>query len=421
MSQETSTNDSAAHNQDALDALSKRAEPDTPELIVGPESDIQPDISVVMPTLNEEEGIATCIEWIHEAVAELERPTEIIISDSSTDRTPEIARDLGAQVVTPGEPGYGYAYQYAFDAARGEYIVMGDADTTYDFREIPRLLSCITDGDADIVMGSRLEGRIKDGAMPPLHQYIGNPLLTRFLNLFYDAGVSDAHSGFRVFTREVIEELALDSDGMEFASEMVMRAGARGYQIEEVPITYHEREGEATLDSFEDGWRHLKFMLTNAPSYLYFVPGMVLLLVGGLLSGLAMFDVELFEQGFGPFSLVYGSLLVTVGLQAVFFGVFTDLATDPIRSTQDRVSKALHDHMTLERGLAVGAVAFTSGGVLSGYYISRWFASGFSRLPSLSAGIISFVGITMGLQIILYAFFFSVLQQWCAKQPKTLQ
>jgi len=194
------------------------------ELLVGQDSDTTPpQLSVVMPTLNEESGIRTCIDWIKTAIEELQVPTEIIISDSSTDRTPEIAREMGAIVVEPDGKGYGYAYRYAFERTRGAYIAMGDADTTYDFKQIPRLLTHLEETGADMVMGSRLDGEIKNGAMPTLHQYIGNPALTRFLNTFYRAGVSDAHSGFRIFTREAYETMDWETTGMEFASEMIMR------------------------------------------------------------------------------------------------------------------------------------------------------------------------------------------------------
>lgn len=312
--------------------------------------------------------------------------------------------------MTPDAKGYGYAYQYAFNRVRGEYIVMGDADTTYDFREMPRLLSRVIDGDADIVLGSRLAGEIKDGAMPALHRYVGNPLLTRFLNVFYDAGVSDAHSGFRVLKRDVIGELDLDSPGMEFASEMIMAAGANGFRIDEVPITYHQRAGDATLDSFQDGWRHVKFMLVNAPGYLYSIPGVTAMVAGILFALLSLLESEILGQQFGTFTLIYGSLSAVTGFQAVCFGVFSDIATDPVRTTDHWVSRAIQEYLTLERGLLVGTVLLCTGGVLVGYHLSRWYTSGFSRLPDLSASILAFVGVIAGVQLILVSFFLSTLK-----------
>jgi len=224
-------------------------------------SDHTPVLSVVVPTLNEEAGIATCMEWIREAVETLQVPTEILVSDSSTDRTPDIARQHGAIVVEPERSGYGAAYQAGFERARGEFIVMGDADTTYDFGELPRFLQELLETDADMVLGSRLAGEIKPGAMPPLHQYVGNPMLTSVLNGLFGAAFSDTHSGFRLITREALEQMRLETTGMEFASEMLIQATRQELDVAEVPITYHRREGEATLESFSDGWRHLRFML----------------------------------------------------------------------------------------------------------------------------------------------------------------
>lgn len=236
-------------------------------LLVSKPSAPAPTLSVVLPTLNEARGIGTCITQVKRAIATLDVRAEIIVSDSSSDSTPRIANEMGAIVVKPDKRGYGYACRYGFEQSRGEYLVMGDADTTYDFEEIPPLVDCVMSDDADIVLGSRFDGTIARGAMPPLHRYLGNPLLTKLLTCCYDIQVSDAHSGLRVLSREAYEQLQLGSDGMEFASEMLMAAQAEGMCIEEIPITYHERVGEATLESFTDGWRHLKFMMSNLSEY----------------------------------------------------------------------------------------------------------------------------------------------------------
>lgn len=391
---------------------------DPNELLCGPDSDQTPVLSVVMPTLNEEDGIAKCIDWIKSAVEELGLPTEIVISDSSTDRTPEIAREMGAVVVEPDQPGYGYAYRYAFRNARGDYIAMGDADTTYDFEELPRLLRHLHKENADIVMGSRLEGEIKPGAMPNLHQYVGNPLLTKFLNVFYDAGVSDAHSGFRVFSKEALETLNLDSDGMEFASEMIMDASVKDLRIEEVPITYHEREGEATLDSFQDGWRHVKFMLINAPGYLFSVPGLVMCTVGLVLMGVTMNNQTIGSapvvQGpifFGTRSMVAGSLLTIVGYQIASKGVFTTIAGSPIRRPKDPITNLIVDRLSMERGAAIGCVIFGAGLSYAGYLVYQWLQGGYTVLPPLTHDIIAFTAIVLGVQTIFGAFFMSAVAE----------
>ncbi|WP_420828697.1 glycosyltransferase family 2 protein [Halomicrobium salinisoli] len=379
------------------------------QYIVGPDSEVTPVLSVVMPTLNEEEGIVECIDWIKTAVEELEVPTEIVVSDSSTDRTPDLAEERGAIVVTPDEPGYGYAYRYAFERTRGEYVVMGDADTTYDFEEIPRLLEPVRDGDADICMGSRLDGEIRSGAMPPLHQYIGNPLLTRFLNTFYDAGVSDAHSGFRVFSREALETLDLETTGMEFASEMIMDAGAKGLAIEEVPIVYHEREGEETLDSFSDGWRHVRFMLVNAPGYLFSAPGVLLGLFGTVVMALAYSGTAVNGVAFGVHSMIAGSLCLIAGLQAFSLGVFATVGTDPIQRPDDVLTNWIVENATLERGATLGAVVFALGAVQAGYLVWTWVSSGFGNLSFTLGSMVAFTALVVGMQAFFGSFFLSVV------------
>ena len=378
-------------------------------LLLGADSDREPVLSVVMPTMNEEEGIETCLDWIEEAVLELGLPTEVIVSDSSTDRTPEIARERGAIVVEPDQQGYGYAYRYAFERARGEYVVMGDADTTYDFSEIPRLLEHLEAKDADVVMGSRLEGEIEDGAMPPLHQYVGNPLLTTFLNAFYDAEVSDAHSGFRIFRRDTLDELGLETDGMEFASEMIMEAGAQNLDIEEVPIVYHEREGEETLDSFRDGWRHVRFMLVNAPGYLFSVPGLLLGVFGLSIMTVAWSGVTVGGVSLGINSMIAGSLLTIVGYQTGSLGIFATVASDPIQKPADSVTRALTEQVSLERGATLGLVVFGLGALTAGGLVYRWAANGFISLGFTKTALSAFTAIVIGLQTVFSSFFLSMI------------
>lgn len=400
----TTHNSSAKQNGKTLDR-----ELSANELLVGDNSDIVPHLSIVMPTLNEETGIRTCINWIKTAIEELQLPAEIIISDSSTDRTPEIAREMGAIVVEPDEPGYGYAYRYAFERTRGAYIAMGDADATYDFTQIPRLLDHLEETRADMVMGSRLNGEIKDGAMPALHQYIGNPALTRFLNTFYDAGVSDAHSGFRIFTREAYESMDWETTGMEFASEMIMEAGAQNLDIVEVPIVYHEREGEETLESFRDGWRHVRFMLVNAPGYLFSVPGLLLTIFGVAVMILAHTDAALGEVTLGVNSMIAGSLATIVGTQIGSLGVFATVASDPIQQPDDPLTTGITTYATLERGATAGVIVFAAGGAYASWLVGDWILNGFGAVPFTSAALIAFTGVVVGIQLIFSSFFLSTV------------
>ncbi|SFR66950.1 glycosyltransferase family 2 protein [Halogeometricum limi] len=379
------------------------------EYLVTAESEQTPVLSVVMPTLNEEGGIAECIQRIKVALKELQIPGEIVVSDSSTDRTPEIAREMGARVVTPDGAGYGYAYRYAFERTRGELIAMGDADTTYDFEELPAMVEMVRVGKADMVLGSRLQGQILPGAMPSLHKFVGNPLLTRFLNTFYGTNVSDAHSGMRVFSRDAYERMNLGSTGMEFASEMIMEAGARGLVIEEVPITYHPRKGEATLDSFRDGWRHVRFMLINAPGYLFSGPGI-------LLSSLGLFVllVALSGASIGPFvpsirTILAGSLFILVGAQVTCLGAFATVAGEPVREAKDPITRFIIDHVQLEHGATTGVLVFGASALYSGYAIFNWWASGLTALPSLSSSVVALTAMILGMQLVFTAFFLSTI------------
>jgi len=391
------------------DIASVDLEKENDSVLLGPNSELEPTVSVVMPTMNEEAGIGECIQRVKTAVGETGLPTEVVVSDSSTDATPEIAREHGARVVEPDEPGYGYAYRYAFERARGDYIVMGDADTTYDFSQFPRLLEPVLEGDADMVMGSRLDGDIKDGAMPALHQYVGNPLLTKFLNFFYDAGVSDAHSGYRVFPAELLADLDLSTTGMEFASEMIMDAGARDKTIAELPITYHEREGEATLESFTDGWRHVRFMLLNAPGYLFSVPGAVMGVLGLLVMTLAYADVTIGGASFGIHSAIAGSLLTLVGYQVGSMGVFATIASDPIQRPSDPITEGIVERLSLERMVSIGVVVGGAGMAYATWMVVRWMESGFVRLPFVMGDIVAFTAIVIGVQTVFSAFFMSAV------------
>ncbi|MCK4736490.1 MAG: glycosyltransferase [Methanophagales archaeon] len=367
------------------------------------------EVSVVIPTLDEEDSIGRCIEKIKRIFEEHNISGEIIVADNSMDRTPEIAKSAGAKVVTPDKRGYGYAYLYAFEHAKGENIVIGDGDNTYDFSEIPKLLEPLENGEADIVIGSRFKGEIKKGAMPWLHKYIGNPVLTGFLNLFFKAKISDAHCGFRAFKKEALEKMNLKSSGMEFASEMIIEVVRQKLRIKEVPITYYPRGGESKLSSFSDGWRHLKFMLLFSPPYLYLIPGLSLFLFGSVLMLLSFFNIYV---GYPPgmHSMILGSLAAIVGYQIIFLGLFAGIygkknnLFDPSRLT-DFVSV----HVSLERGATIGLIMFLTGFAYSLHLLVNWINSGYEVLPMEGQDMIGFTLLVVGLQTIFFSFFFSMV------------
>jgi hypothetical protein len=381
------------------------------ELLVSDESEQRPVLSVVMPTLNEEEGIAECITRIENALETLQIRGEIVVSDSSTDATPEIAREMGARVVTPDGRGYGYAYLYAFEHVRGDVIAMGDADATYDFEELPKLFELVDSGEADLAVGSRLNGEILPGSMPALHKYVGNPLLTRVLNVFYGAGVSDAHSGMRVFTRAAYEEMELKTPGMEFASEMIMKAGERDLVIEEVPITYHPRRGEAELESFRDGWRHVRFMLVNAPGYLFSAPGVILAMVGIVVMVAAGFGVSIGGRSFGINSMIAGSLFALVGAQVACFGAFVTVAGEPIRRASDPVTTLLVNHVDVEHGVVVGSVVFAVGAGYLSFGVLQWVSGGTGTTPVVKATVAALTAVVLGIQLVFTSFCLSAISE----------
>ena len=218
-------------------------------------------VSVILPSLNEEAAIRTCLEKIYETFEVMGVNGEIIVSDNSNDQTPIIAEAMGARVVTPDQMGYGYAYQCAIDRSSGEFIVMGDADGSYDFRCLPHLLKPLFEDKTDFVIGNRFMGEILDGAMPWLHRYVGNPLLTTGIRILFGVKVSDAQCGFRAIRKRDIDSLGLTSVGMEYATEMVIRSTLMRLRILEVPIVYHPRMGKSKLRSFSDGLRILRLML----------------------------------------------------------------------------------------------------------------------------------------------------------------
>lgn len=367
-------------------------------------------LSVVIPTKDEEEGIRRCLEEAYETLERMNLDGEVIVSDGSSDSTPRIAREMGATVLTPDKPGYGYAYTYAFEEARGDIIAMGDGDGTYDFTELPEMVAAVDQG-ADIVLGSRFRGDIEPGAMPWLHRYVGNPVLTWFLNYFYGTDVSDAHTGFRVFTREVLEALDLRSDGMEFASEMIVEARAEGFNIVEVPISYRERVGEPTLQSFSDGWRHLKFILVNTPEDLFTVPGLTLLGFGAILMSVAAIDVRLFGQEFEINSMIAGSLLTVVGWQVVALGVFSGYAEESIKPRRGRFGRLVRTAFSLERGILLGSLILLPGLLVALVQLTVWTASGFERLPTPAYGLLAATSIALGVQTVFLSLFVSILAE----------
>ncbi|MBI2761649.1 MAG: glycosyltransferase family 2 protein [Chloroflexi bacterium] len=379
------------------------------------------EVSIVMPCLNERESIAFCIERAEAALRDLNVSGEIIVADNgSTDGSADIARALGAVVVDQPERGYGNAYLMGFASARGRYIVMADADGTYDFSQLPRFLDLLR-GGYDFVTGDRTGGHTGAGAIPPLHRYVGVPLLTGLLNVVSGARVTDAHCGLRAFTREALDAMDLHTGGMEFASEMIIKAVRNGLKVGEVPIDYHPRIGESKLRSFPDGWRHLRFMLLYSPTHLFLIPGMAMLAAGLLiLTALVGGPIRIGALFFDFHFMVLGSLLALVGLQVGCLGIYgRSYAMSQGMIRQDRLISRLAPHCTLERGLILGLAVMSAGFAMLLGILITWIGDGFG----LRDGILirpALLGMTLvaaGTQILFSSFFVSLLFIKVAKTP----
>lgn len=369
-----------------------------------------PEISVVIPCLNEEETIGECIK---KALGGFEKAgilgEVVVVDNGSTDRSKEIAESLGARVVREEKKGYGNALRRGFEEAMGRYILMGDADNTYDFTEVGSFVAPLRNG-TDLVMGSRLKGNILPGAMPWANRWIGNPILSGMLRFLFKTSVSDSHCGMRAFSKDAYKKMELKSPGMELASEIVIKASRKGMRISEIPITYYPRKGESKLNPVRDAWRHTRFMLLLSPSYLFLFPGMVLFGLGLFLLFLIPFgSTVLYGHELGPHFMVLASLLTLIGFQTLNTGVFakTYAKTEGIEDSQ--WINRFHGLFTLERGIAIGAAFFLAGLSINLYILIKWIAEGFGALEEIKTAIFSLTLMVIGVQTVFSSFFLALL------------
>ncbi len=360
-------------------------------------------VSVILPCLNEEKTVGECVDKALDVFKNLGIDGEVIVVDNgSRDNSAKVAREHGAVVCFEPRRGYGNAYLKGFEKARGEIIVMADSDGTYDLREMPRFLEALSD-DADFVIGTRLRGNIMDGAMPWLHRHVGNPLLTGILNLLFKTNVSDAHCGMRAIKKTALERINLKTAGMEFASEMVVKAAKNGLKIKEVPISYYPRAaGEPKLVSLQDGWRHIRFMFLYKHGLLFLAPGVFFLLLG-----------VLFLFFSGPFrfhTAILGSLFTILGFQVITMGVFSKVyAVIHDIDKPDRITRPLMKYNVLEYGLFLGLLTFLAGGVIGLRILLEWISRGFGELSQVKNAVLSSTLAIIGVQIIFASIFISVL------------
>jgi glycosyltransferase involved in cell wall biosynthesis len=370
-------------------------------------------VSVVLPCLNERETVGVCVSKAKNTLRELGIDGEVIVADNgSTDGSDQIARSLGAIVVSEPQKGYGNAYRAGIAAAAGKFIVIADSDDSYDLTDIGRFIEPLNKG-FEFVIGTRLKGRIEKGAMPWLHRYIGNPILTRILNVMYGSKLTDAHCGMRSFTKAAYDKMNLQTTGMEFASEMIIKAAQHGLLTKELPITLYPdgRSGRPHLRSFRDGWRHLRFMLLHSPTYLYFLPGTALFLLGMIILFILLRG-PLYIAGrmFDLHIMVLGSLFAILGYQIINIGFYARIyAARQKFVPEGQVLRKLFKLFNLERGLVVGAIIFAVGFFTDFYILLTWVLSGFGALNKVRLALLASTFIIIGTQTIFSSFFLSML------------
>jgi glycosyltransferase involved in cell wall biosynthesis len=372
-------------------------------------------VSVVIPCLNEANSVGICVAKAIDAFRTAGLRGEVVVADNgSTDGSIEIAEKLGARVVRVEGRGYGAALRAGIAAARGAFVVMGDADDSYDFSEVPRFVEKWREGN-DVVMGNRFRGEIKQGAMPWHHKYVGNPALSSLLNLFFNTGIGDSHCGMRGFTRAVYDRMDLRSTGMEFASEFVIKAAQLGAKMSEIPITlWPDKRGRPPhLRSFRDGWRHLRFMLLYAPNWLFLLPGAAFMLFGLVLvfwllpgprSLTSRITLDLHTMIFGVIFTLLGAQILSIGAFAKVFSYaerFDRSGTVSLKRVLKRV--------TLESGLLLGGALFLAGLAGCAWITWDWVASGFGPLAQIRQVLFWAMWLFLGLQIIFASFFLSML------------
>jgi glycosyltransferase involved in cell wall biosynthesis len=366
------------------------------------------EVSVVIPCLNEAESIEACVRAAHSALDAGGYKGEVLVVDNgSTDGSGELASGAGARVVDEPRRGYGNAYLTGLAAARGRYIVMLDADMTYDAAELPRFVAALEAG-GDMVLGDRMKG-IQPGAMPWLHRHVGNPVLTGLLNRLFGTEVNDAHCGMRALRREVLPKLDLRTTGMELASEMVIRAAKAGLDIRQFPIEYRPRQGESKLSTWSDGWRHLRFLLIHSPRHLFLIPGTVLVGLGALIMAVVLTHVSIFGRDWGIHAEIGGSLLVVLGVQVIALGLCARAYGVYFMGERDDWFGRMRQRWRLEHGLMIGGGIVLAGLISGGVLLVMWIDNGFGSLAEGQLAVLSATLVTVGAEVFFTAFLLSIL------------
>lgn len=376
----------------------------------------QYELTILMPCLNESETLETCIKKARTFLENSGVSGEILIADNgSTDGSQEIARKNGARVVDIPRRGYGAALIGGCQAALGKYVIMGDSDDSYDFLNLMPFVEKLREG-YDLVMGNRFQGGIEKGAMPFSHRYLGNPVLSFIGRLFYTSSIGDFHCGLRGYNTESMRAINLQTTGMEYASEMVVKSTLYGLKITEVPTTLKKdgRSHPPHLSTWRDGWRHLKFLLMHSPDWLFLYPGLVLIVLGAVLMTVLVFGpIMIGGVGFDIQTLLYSSAMLMLGVNMVLFSKYTEGYARSTGFIPVKEPKGLMRFFTVEKGIIVGVLLFILGIVLSILAVTVWSGASFGSLdPSRTMRITipAFTAIVVGVQIIFSSFFLGILQ-----------
>jgi len=379
------------------------------------------DVTILMPCLNEAETLAVCVRNARQAIADLGRPGEVLVADNgSTDGSQAIAIAEGARVIPVPTRGYGAALFAGIEAAEGKYILMADADDSYNFGHLPRFIAALEsgpEGGRDLVMGNRFAGGILRNAMPPLHRYLGNPVLSFVGRLFFQVPINDFHCGMRAFRASSMRALNLRTTGMEFASEMVVKSSLQGLVIAEVPTTLQPdgRSRPPHLRTWRDGWRHLRFLLMYSPRWLFFYPGIALTIMGFLLSAwLLPGQRQIGRFSFDVDTLTYSLGMLLIGFQIVVFAISAQLfgTREGFLPSHPHIEK-LVDIISLEIGLGLGVLLVLAGLVIGVYAVAQWHAAGFGTLTAshmLRLTLPSACALMLGVEAIFASFFIGLLQ-----------
>lgn len=375
------------------------------------------ELTVLMPCLNEAETLEVCIRKAKHCMESLNVDGEVLIADNgSTDGSQELAQRAGARVVAVKDRGYGAALKGGINAAAGRYIIMADADDSYDFTGLEPFLNKLRDG-YDLVMGNRFKGGIKEGAMPPLHRYLGNPVLSFIGRLFFRSPIGDFHCGLRGYSKAAVERMALQTTGMEFASEMVVKASLLKMKIAEVPTTLSPdgRSRPPHLRSWRDGWRHLRFLLMYSPRWLFYYPGLIMMLIGLSLCGLIWFTpLQIGNVKLDIHTMLYAAAMVIVGFQAVLFAIFTkQFAIQEGLLPSDKKMIVISRWLNLERVLIFGLLICAFGVGATIYALIQWSRSNFGELnpqTTMRTVIAAVLALSIGIQLCFAGFFTSILR-----------